>query len=272
MRALIRPVSVHAASSPIETIVFFFVVATLAYFQVLSAVKHSSFFAPSTPTPLRPSHALWRGNEWVTVPETEWYDALAHRSSSAIDLQPLSMSFDTKTAKKARTAFPSNIAPTNSLMQIAENPMLSSQVTYSLENVTHFLTHHFPTSSGKSYTDICHTVQTNQDGEEACFTSTFSSIPKAESLTLSFAAGGREDFVSALAKQGSFISEEFGPIKYVIENPEQEANAAMKSGKWVGYAARALIVRFWDLTKVSMAQFICRQEFPTLFLPESGQP
>lgn len=138
-------------------------------------------------------------------------------------------------------------------MQIAENPILSSQVTYSLENMTHFLTHHFPTSSGKLYTDICHPVQINQDGEEACFTSTSSSIPKAESLTLSFATGGREDFVSALAKQGSLTSEEFGPIRYVIENPEQEAVAAMKSGKWVGYAARALIVRFWDLTKVSMA-------------------
>lgn len=138
--------------------------------------------------------------------------------------------------------------------------------------MTHFLTNHFPTSSGKSYTDICHSVQTNQDGEEACFTSTFSSVPKAESLTLSFAVGGREDFVSALAKQGTFISEEFGPIKYVIEDPEQEAIAAMKSGKWVAYAARALIVRFWDLTKVSVAQSICRQEFPTLFLTESGQP
>jgi len=141
-------------------------------------------------------------------------------------------------------------------MQIAENPVLSSQVTHSLDNMTHFLTHHFPTSSGKSFTDICHSVQTNQDGEETCFTSTFSSTPKAESLTLSFVVGGREDFVNALAKQGSFISEEFGPIKYVIENPEQEAIAAMKSGKWVAYAARALIVRFWDLTKVSMAQFI----------------
>jgi len=142
------------------------------------------------------------------------------------------MSFDTKTANK-----------------IAQNPVLSSQVTHSLENMTHFLTHHFPTSSGKSYTDICHSVQTNQAGEKSCFFSTFSSVPKAESLTLSFDAGGREDFVSALAKQGTFISEELGPIKYVIENPEQEAIASMKSGKWVAYAARALIVRFWDLTK-----------------------
>jgi hydroxymethylglutaryl-CoA reductase (NADPH) len=251
MRALIRLVSIHAASSPIETIVFFFVLATLAYFHVLSAIKHSSFFAPTTPPPLRPSHALWRSNEWVTVPETEWYDALAHRSSSAIDLQQMTMSFDAKTAKKARTDLPFNIALTNYLPQIAENPMLSSQVAYSLENMTDFLTHHFPTSSGKLFTNICHSVQNNQAGEDTCFTSTFPSIPKSESLMLSFTAGGREDFVSALAKQGTFISEDFGPVKYVVENPEQEAVAAMKSGKWVAYAARTLVVRFWDLTKVS---------------------
>jgi hydroxymethylglutaryl-CoA reductase (NADPH) len=109
MRALIRPVSIHAASSPIETIVFFFVLATLAYFHVLSAIKHSSFFAPTTLPPLRPSHALWRSNEWVNVPESEWKDALDHPSTRApaIDLQQLDMSFDARTAKKVRTGPPS---------------------------------------------------------------------------------------------------------------------------------------------------------------------
>lgn len=137
-------------------------------------------------------------------------------------------------------------------MQIAENPVLSSQVAYSLDNMTHFLSHHFPASSGKPFTNICHLVQNNEDGEERCFSSILSGNPKSESLMLSFAAGGREDFVSALAKQGTFISEDFGPVKYVVENPEQEAISAMKSGKWVAYAARTLVVRFWDLTKVSM--------------------
>jgi len=117
--------------------------------------------------------------------------------------------------------------------------------------VTHFLTHHFPTSSGKLFSDVCHTVQNAQD-EETCFTSTFTDIPKSKTLVLSFTLGGREDFITALAKQGSFISEDFGPIKYLVENREQEAIAEMKSGKWVVYAARTLVVRFWDLTKVSM--------------------
>lgn len=232
MRALIRPISIHAGSSPIETIVFFFVLATLSYFHVLSAVKHSSFFAPSTLSPLRPSHALLRGNEWVAVPETE-HDALVRQPNrlSVIDLQQLSMSFDGRTAKK-----------------IAESPRLSSQVASSLENITHFLTHRFPTSSGKSFTDICHSVRNDQD-EETCFTSTFSEIPKSETLTLAFAAGGREDFISALTSKGPFLSDAFGSIKYIVENPEQEAIAEMKSGKWVVYAARTLVVRFWDLAK-----------------------
>jgi hydroxymethylglutaryl-CoA reductase (NADPH) len=234
MRALIRPVSIHAASSPIETIVFFFVLATLAYFHVLSAIKHSSFFAPTTLPPLRPSHALWRHNEWVTVPETEWYDALTHQSTrvSAIDLQQVAMAFDSRTAKK-----------------IAESPILSSQVVSSLENVTHFLTHHFSTSSGKYFPSICYPVRNDPDGEESCFTSTYSDVPKSETLMLSFAAGTRKDFVGALSKHGTFISEDFGPIKYVVENTEQESIAEMKNGKWVVYAARTLIVRFWDLAK-----------------------
>ena len=269
MRALIRPISIHAASSPIETIVFFFVVATLAYFHVLSAIKHSSFFAPTTLPPLRPSHAVWRSNEWSTVPETEWYDALAHRSSraSTVDLQQLTMSFDAKTAMKACTDFLSNITPSNYLMQIAENPVLSSQVAYSLENMTHFLSHHFPASSGNLFSDICHSIQNNEGGEETCFTSTFSGNPKSESLILSFVAGGREDFVHALAKQGTFISEDFGPVKYVVESTEQEATTAMKSGKWVAYAARTLVVRFWDLTKVSMFLYGYQwTNLPTLLL------
>jgi hydroxymethylglutaryl-CoA reductase (NADPH) len=105
MRALIRPVSIHAASSPIETIVFFFVLATLAYFHVLSAIKHSSFFAPTTLPPLRPSHVLWRGDEWTNVPESEWKGALDYPSSRGptVDLQQLIMSFDARTAKKVCT-------------------------------------------------------------------------------------------------------------------------------------------------------------------------
>ncbi|KAI0264687.1 hydroxymethylglutaryl-coenzyme A reductase-domain-containing protein [Gloeopeniophorella convolvens] len=234
MRALIRPISVHAASSPIETIVFFFVLATLAYFHVLSAIKHSSFFAPTSLPRLHPSHVIWHDNEWVNVQEGDWYDAIAHQSKRvpAVDLQQLVMSFDARTAKK-----------------VGESSRLSSQVASSLENATHFFTHRFPASSGKAYANLCYAVPSGQEDETTCFTSTFSDLPKSESLTLSFAASGRKDFVTALTKQGSFVSEDLGPIKYVVENREQEAVAEMKSGKWVAYAARTLVLRFWDLAK-----------------------
>jgi hypothetical protein len=145
-------------------------------------------------------------------------------------------------------------ARTHQSLQIAESPILSSQVVSSLENVTHFLTHDFPTSSGKFFPSICYPVRNDPDGEESCFTSTYSDVPKSETLMLSFAAGTRKDFIGALSRHNTFISEDFGPIKYVVENPEQESIAEMKSGKWVVYAARTLIVRFWDLAKVRMAQ------------------
>ena len=107
MKALIRPVSIHAASSPIETIVFFFVLSTLAYFHVLSAIKHSSFFAPTSLPPLRPSHALWHNGDWATVQESEWHSTLAHPSHvPAVDLQQLVMSFDARTAKKVYFSYP----------------------------------------------------------------------------------------------------------------------------------------------------------------------
>lgn len=137
------------------------------------------------------------------------------------------------------------------LIQISENSRLSSQVASSLENITDFLTHRFPTASGNIYPDICYSTSRDQDGETTCFTSTVSDIPRSESLTLSFTAGSRRDFVNTLAKQATLIRDDFGPIKYLVENPEHETVSEMKSGKWVVYAARTLVVRFWDLAKVS---------------------
>lgn len=171
--------------------------------------------------------------------------------------------------QRRRVYILSGFACVDTFMQIAESPRLSSQVSSSLENITHFLTHNFPTSSGRFFTNICHSVRIDQD-EETCFTSTVSEIPKSETVMLSFAAGGREEFVSALTKQGTFLSEDFGPIKYIVENQEQEASAVMKSGRWVVYAARTLVVRFWDLTKVSLSPVFCGHHFTPVFSPESG--
>ncbi|KAJ7138499.1 hydroxymethylglutaryl-coenzyme A reductase-domain-containing protein [Mycena crocata] len=72
MRTLLKPLAIHAAYSPIETIVFLSVVGTLAYLHVLNAIKHSAFFA--TPAPLRPAYALYTPkHEWRPVREAVWF-------------------------------------------------------------------------------------------------------------------------------------------------------------------------------------------------------
>ncbi|KAA1473010.1 hypothetical protein DENSPDRAFT_822212 [Dentipellis sp. KUC8613] len=232
MRAIMRPISVHAASSPIETIVFFFSITTLAYFQVLSAIKHSSFFAPTSPLPPRPAHALLRDNEWVGVKQSTWANAVAHPEGgiATLELQQINFSIDNRVTK-----------------QDAFSPDFHS----SLANLTQYLTNDFRISSGKTYPDVCYATTDSADLETAttCFTSTFSDSPKSDVLTLSFASGGREEFMSAFERQAAFASERFGNVKYVVEKTEEETIGEMKSGKWVAYAARALVVRFWDLAK-----------------------
>lgn len=97
MRALTAPLSLHAASSPIETIVFFFAVATLAYFHVLSAIKHSQFLAPTAPSTLRPALALLRDKEWVGVNENNWFE---REGVTALEIQQLMLSMEPKVARK----------------------------------------------------------------------------------------------------------------------------------------------------------------------------
>ncbi|KAJ7096722.1 hydroxymethylglutaryl-coenzyme A reductase-domain-containing protein [Mycena belliarum] len=70
MRTILKPLAIHAAYSPIETIVFLSVLGTLAYLQILNAVKNSAIFTP--PAPARPAYALYT-HEWVPVREAVWF-------------------------------------------------------------------------------------------------------------------------------------------------------------------------------------------------------
>jgi len=87
MRAPLLPLTRRAVFSPIETIVCFAIIGTLAYFHVLSAIKHSAFFAPTLPSTLRTAHALLRDGEWVGV-DADWYGRRkADPNSRAVELQ-----------------------------------------------------------------------------------------------------------------------------------------------------------------------------------------
>lgn len=96
MRAILHPLAFRAAFSPIEIIVTFFIFGTLAYFHVLSAIKHSSFLAPTYPSTLRPAHALLRENEWIGVSESKWLDAKLTPANGvvALEMQQIMFSLD----------------------------------------------------------------------------------------------------------------------------------------------------------------------------------
>ncbi|KAF7326925.1 3-hydroxy-3-methylglutaryl coenzyme A reductase [Mycena venus] len=69
MRSLLKPLAIHAAYSPIETIVFLCTLGAIAYLHILSTVKHSAFFAP--PPSVRSSYALYT-DDWRPVPQSVW--------------------------------------------------------------------------------------------------------------------------------------------------------------------------------------------------------
>ena len=99
MRALLRPLSLHTVFSPIETIVFVFVLATLAYFHILDGIKHSSFFAPTFPSTLLPAYAQLSGSKWVPTTDLEWSVAAKRDQDRAIELQQIVFSLDEKARK-----------------------------------------------------------------------------------------------------------------------------------------------------------------------------
>ena len=89
MRVPLLPLTGRAVYNPIETIVSFFIIGTLAYFRILSAIKHSAFFAPVLPSTLSTSHALLRDGQWVVVDE-EWYlKRASNPRTQGLELQQL---------------------------------------------------------------------------------------------------------------------------------------------------------------------------------------
>lgn len=96
MRAIPRPLAARTAFSPIETIVFVFVLATLAYFHILSAIRDSTYFVLSTPTTLRPAYALLTNQEWVSVSDKDWFKARIHpqRGYTPVELQSIIFSLE----------------------------------------------------------------------------------------------------------------------------------------------------------------------------------
>ncbi|KAG1813099.1 hypothetical protein EV424DRAFT_1417143 [Suillus variegatus] len=229
MRSILQPLAGRTVFAPIETIVFFAIVGTLAYFQVLSAIKHSSFFAPSVPSTLRPAHALLRDGEWVGVDEDWYLKRVKTADSRPLELQQLIFSLDPAQSSATVTA---DSAPVD-LVSLSQ----------SIDNITHHIVHGLSTPLGETYTSLCYYPVTGQSLLPAsCFTTASLQTSRSKTVTLSFAAGASDAFVDALNHQPAFTADEFG-VRYQIETHVTETIGEMKGGKWMAYAARALIVR-----------------------------
>ncbi|TFK49351.1 hypothetical protein OE88DRAFT_1646394 [Heliocybe sulcata] len=236
MRALSRPLARNAVSFPIETIVFFFVATTLAYFQLLSVIKHSAWLEPMSAPAVRPANVRIRQGEWDVVGESAWMAGTVDENAEAMELQQIVFSLDApKPAAKPKKSY-NSASMDSALLESSVNQLMSH------------LTHQFPALSGLEYPSLCYgsSPANRSSGSSACFTSV-AVEPRSTVLTLSFLPGNRDEFVDALRRH-AFDSDSNG-VSFQVEEQHSENIGEMKSGKWVVYALRALVMRFWELAR-----------------------
>ncbi|KAH6909627.1 hydroxymethylglutaryl-CoA reductase [Coprinopsis sp. MPI-PUGE-AT-0042] len=259
MRALLRPFALHAAYTPIETIVFFSIVGTLAYFHCLNAIKHSAFLSPSYNQyfhghlTLRPSYVMHRMGEWVGIRESRWLreqerDKTHDRVPTvAFEVQQLVFNMDDSWKQHA---IPADVLA------------MSESLQASTGNFTNYLTSAFPVSTDVAYTNLCYRPSPNGQ-PTSCFVHSIKqsapayhhgpSPPTVPSQThaLGFTPGARDEWINTLKNVGQFTDQ--SGIKFEVEQNSSSYDepdiGQMKSSKWIAYAIRAFVLRFWHLAK-----------------------
>ena len=206
-----------------ETIVVAFCLTTYAYFLLLQAVKHSAFLSPASPyNDLKPAYAVNTGGGWSPTTEDPW----AAAEWTKVDLQQVVVALDASPSRPGISRSRSQgSSSTHDLAHPALQPALS--------NFTSYLT-----SSG--YPSLCYP----SPGE--CITSTPLPSSHTRSVTYSLAfrppPSNRDKWASSMS--GRLYTS--GETKFVVGRREQRIDR-MQSATWVGYACRALVMRFWDL-------------------------
>jgi hydroxymethylglutaryl-CoA reductase (NADPH) len=213
--AAVRPLARQAVHTPIETIVAAFVLATLAYFHVIHAIKHSAFLAPASTLPQRPSYALYTHDGWTGTPKGPW------------------------------------LAPAADMTRVEIQQVV---VSGPLTNGTRWLAPDSTSPLASAFQTACY-----RDAQDQCIT-----LHNPEGPVLVFNAGGREAFTGAFQRRPR-IQE--GSVVLTLETSQIKSLAEMGSGKWVAYAAQALVLRFWDLTKVRVPAYILH----SLLTPASAE-
>lgn len=242
IRAILRSLSTRPARFPIETVVATFIVVTFAYFQCIHAIKHSDFLSGGISNPLhalQPSIARRIGEKWLVVPAENWDIA----ASTKVDLVEILFSLDE----------PHRVVRGGKLSASINNPASTSSITTStppiascIETVTEHITKSLTASNGLSYASVCYKAPSSSE----CLTWVHKT-PRAVTLTLAFMPSTRDQFlpaIEALSPDAAWSGIENFPQLEIIG--KEESFLEMESGKWVAYAARAFVIRFWQLGKV----------------------
>jgi hydroxymethylglutaryl-CoA reductase (NADPH) len=116
--------------------------------------------------------------------------------------------------------------------------VLPPQVPDREDALLRFLTSELTTQHGQKYAQLCFSINAS------CVTTV-----SQNSLTLAFSPGATGQYLRALTASVLPPAEDGTHLK-VVQSVETIMD--MRSGRWIAYAGRALVVRFWNLTKVSI--------------------
>ncbi|KAF8315415.1 hypothetical protein DL93DRAFT_906082 [Clavulina sp. PMI_390] len=246
--SFLRTLSTRPARYPIETVVITFVIVTIAYFQCIHAIKHSDFLSGGISNPLhalQPSFARFTGGRWLSVSQDTWNEVLAIPPTTKVDLVEILFSLDEPRKVVSGGKLSASINNPSSFESSTVSTS-TARIASAIERVTNHITTSLTSEGGLSYASVCYKPPSSAE----CLSWTHQTA-RAVTLTLAFMPSTREQFlpaVEALRPDPSWTAglDAFPTLEII---GKEESFLDMQSGKWVAYAARAFVIRFWQLAK-----------------------
>ncbi|SNX87268.1 probable 3-hydroxy-3-methylglutaryl-coenzyme A reductase [Melanopsichium pennsylvanicum] len=283
-----------ASHNPIEVIVLFFIIVTLAYFQLLHAVTHSNFFEPisiqATTLASSSSSALfqWAGSTKAASPtnnlQSHAETVYVRNAGGDNTWQPLS-----KVSQHAASLVDSSshtffVEPV--LLTSASESYMASQIQHAvLPSLSHILvtnlvdsdasatlikdadSHHSAYVFGKTFAHT--TASTTNAADDTLLHNKFLSNlvdPSILSKSLTNAVGSAPRPATLVKASAAELDELYKGLRLVPLVPDGEFNPYAPNNlkprrgakrntdeiqriRWMAYALKALVIRFWALLK-----------------------
>ncbi|PLW54053.1 hypothetical protein PCANC_09463 [Puccinia coronata f. sp. avenae] len=252
--------STFCSLNPIETIVTTLIIITLAYFQLLQAIKHSEFLDITLPLhnqpnnspayPFQPTHTISLIHQPTTTTTHQWNTTTTtttphDQQQQTIRLLNFNLAFSYSTR--------SHSLSTDILSQAAQHITQLIQSTTISDQEEHSI----------SYSDLCFKLnhQPVYPPGSSCFLQIHHHQPSstiqqpALSLSLAFPINSTPYYPPAIHQRwlDTFLAHLPPTIRLLSPGPTAAAREAherlgeMRSIRWIAYAARAFVIRFWLL-------------------------